>query len=195
MSQRWWRVVCLTVAALSAGGCTVKSQSVRVAPPVTVNGAEAERSSRTVAVAAFDVRADQKLGIITDAHDRTVDVATAGDVPAALLDSVSQGLVRSGFKTKALGNDDPATLQVELQELTFNALKRPLDFDVALKVIISARARNGSDSYDRTYTVSQQKLAGAPPSSTETTQMVNSAIGFALSDMLADKELTNLLTR
>ena len=195
MNWKWSIIVGLSTTLLGGSGCSLQPQLVRVAPSVTSKTAESDRGGTPVGVAAFDVRADQKLGIITDAHDRKVDVATTGDVAVALYDAVTPALARSGFKTKPAGSDDSSSLRLELQELSFNALKQPFDFDIALKVVVSAKARNGLDSYDRTFTVTQRKTAGAPPSKAETTLMVNDAVGVALSDMLADPELINLLAR
>lgn len=195
MSWKWSIIVGISAAFLGGSGCSLQPQLVRVTPSVMSKTAENDRGGASVGVAAFDVRPDQKLGIITDAHDRKVDVATTGDVAAALSDAVTQALARSGFKTKPAGSDDSTSLRLELQELSFNALKQPFDFDVGLKVVVSAKARNGLDSYDRTFTVTQRKAAGAPPSKAETTLMVNDAVGVALSDMLADQELINFLAR
>jgi uncharacterized lipoprotein YajG len=193
--MNWKWSILIGVSAAFIAGCGLKPQLVHLSPPVNVKAGATDRGSRPVGVAAFDVRADQKLGIITDAHGKKVDVATTGDTAAALYDVVTQGLDRNAFKTKPMGSDDPVTLRVELKELSFNALKQALDFDITLKVDVSAKARNGVDSYERTYTVKQQKPAAGPPPIEETTRMVNDALGQALSDLLADEELANLLTR
>lgn len=193
--MNWKWSILISVSAAFVAGCGLKPQLVHLSPPVSVKGAAADHGTRPVGVAAFDVRADQKLGIITDAHDKKVDVATTGDTAAALYDVVTQGLGGGGFKTKAMGSDDPVTLRVELRELSFNALKQALDFEITLKVDVSAKAINGTDSYERTFTVRQRKLAAVPPPIEETTRMVNDAVGQALSDLIADEELTTLLTR
>ena len=194
MSWRSSVLIGAAVAIFAGSGCSPKPQMVRLSPPVSTKASEADRGSQPIGVAAFDVRPAQKLGIITDAHDHQVDVSTTGDTTTALYDSVTQALGRAGFRSKPMGSDDPATLRVELQELTFSSLKQPFDFDTALKVGVSAKARNGNDSYERTFTVSQRRPGGAPPSEAETNRMVNDALGIALSDMLADQELTTLLS-
>lgn len=194
MSWRSSVLIGAAVAFIAGSGCTPKPQMVRLSPPVSTKASETDRGSQTIGVAAFDVRPAQKLGIITDAHDHQVDVSTTGDTAAALYESVTQALGRAGFKSKPMGSDDPATLEVELRELTFSSLKQPLDYDTTLKVGVSAKARNGNDSYERTFTVNQRKPGGAPPSDAETNRMVNDALGIALSDMLADQELATLLS-
>jgi uncharacterized lipoprotein YajG len=193
MSWRWSILIGVSAAFIS--GCGLKPQLVHLSPQVSVKAATTDHGSRPVGVAAFDVRADQKLGIITDAHDKKVDVATTGDTAAALYAVVTEGLGRSAFKTKAMGSDDPVTLRVELKELSFSALKQALDFDITLKLDVSAKAHNGVDSYERTFTVKQHKPAAGPPPIEETTRMVNDALSLALSDLLADEELTSLLAR
>ena len=194
MSWRSSVLIGAAVALFAGSGCSPKPQFVRLSPSVSTKASETDRGSQPIGVAAFDVRPAQKLGIITDAHDHQVDVSTTGDTAAALYESVTQALGRAGFKSKPMGSDDPATLEVELRELTFSSLKQPFDYDTTLKVGVSAKARNGNDSYERTFTVNQRKPGGAPPSDAETNRMVNDALGIALSDMLADQELTTLLS-
>jgi uncharacterized lipoprotein YajG len=185
----------MAAALFAVSGCTPKPEMVRLSPAITVKTTETDHGSQPIGVAAFDVRPSQKLGIITDAHDHKVDISTSGDTAAALYESVTQALGRAGFKTKAMDSDDPATLRVELQELTLNSLKQPFDFATTLKVAVSAKARNGNDSYERTFTVNQRKPDGAPPSEDDANRMVNEALGIALSDMLADQELHALLSK
>jgi uncharacterized lipoprotein YajG len=194
MSYRWSVIVGMSAAVIALSGCIPRPQLVRLAPPVSVKAAEGGGSGATVGVAAFDVRPDQKLGVITDAHDHRVPVTVTRDATAGLYQSVTQAMARMGYKTKPLANDDAVTLTVELHELSFNALKRTADFEITLKVVMSANARNGVNTYDRAFTVNQRKLAGGPTTEAETTSMVNDAVGLALSDMLADQELTGVLS-
>ena len=194
MSYRWSVIVGMSAAVIALSGCIPRPQLVRL-PPVSVKAAEGGGPGATVGVAAFDVRPDQKLGIITDADDRKDPLSVTGDAAAGLYDSVTQALGCMGYKTKPLAEDGPITLRVELRELSFNALKRTVDFEITIKVVVSANARNGVDTDDRAFSVSQRKLAGGPPTEVETTRMVNDAVGLALSDMLADQELTGLLSR
>ena len=194
MSYSWSVIVGMSAAVIALSGCIPRPQLVRLAPPVSVKAAEGGGPGATVGVAAFDVRPDQKLGIITDAHDHKDPVSITGDAAAGLYDSVTQAMGRMGYKAKPLAEDDPITLRVELRELSFNALKRAVDFEITIKVVVSANARNGVDTHDRAFSVSQRKLAGGPPTEVETTRIVNDAVGLALSDLLADQELTGLLS-
>ena len=193
MSYRWSVIVGMSAAVIALVGCIPRPQLVRLAPPVSTAGSVGQGA--TVGVATFDVRSEPKLGIITDAHDNKVPVTVNRDAAAALYQSVTQALARMGYKPKPLADSDRVALVVELRELSFNALKRALDFEITLKVVMSANARNGVETYDREFTVNQRKLVGAPTTEAETTSMVNDAVGLALSDMLADTDLTSVLRR
>jgi len=193
MSYRWSFILGVTAFVMALSGCIPRPQPVRLAPPV--NAAAGVGQGTTVGVAVVDVRPDQKLGIITDAHDDKVPVTVGREETAGIYQSVTQALARMGFKTKPLADDDPVGLTVELRELSLNELYQTGSYDVALKAVLSASARNGVDTYDREFTVNQRKTAGGPTTQAETTRMVNDAVGLALSDMLADQDLTALLRR
>jgi uncharacterized lipoprotein YajG len=177
---------------LGAAGCTPKPQTIRVDPPVKQDAAQAA-GDVAVGLAVIDLRPGTKLATMNDAHGKVVDVTTADGSAAAIQQRLSEALARKGFRVKALSDDDPRRLVVELRELSYGAEKRAFDFDVSLAAAVSAKANNGDESFLRTYNVSQRKAVGDPPTEPESTQIVNAGLGLALDDLLNDTELMAML--
>jgi uncharacterized lipoprotein YajG len=186
------RLTLVGLSLLGAVGCTPKPQTIRLDPPVKADAAQAV-GDIAIGLAVVDVRPGDKLGTMNDAHGKVVDVSTAAGSEAAIQQRISEALARKGFKVKPLSDDDPRQLVVELRELSYGASKRAFDFDVSLAAAVSAKARNGEESFSRTYNVTQRKGTGDPPTEPESTQIVNAGLALALDDLLADAELLALL--
>jgi uncharacterized lipoprotein YajG len=186
------RLTLVGLFLLGAAGCTPKPQTIRLDPQVKQDAAQAA-GDLALGLAVVDIRPGDKLGTMNDAHGKVVDVSTADGSEAAIQRRLTEALERKGFKVKPLSDDDPRSLVVELRELSYGASKRAFDFDVSLGAAVSAKARNGQESFSRTYNVSQRKGVGDPPTEPESTQMVNAGIALALEDLLSDAELLALL--
>jgi uncharacterized lipoprotein YajG len=178
---------------VGAGGCaTPKPQTVRLDPPVQQEAAQAA-GDIALGLAVFDLRPGDKLGTLNDAHGKFVDVSTADGSAAAIRRRLSEALAAKGFRVKPLSDDEPRKLVVELRELRYGANRRAFAYDVSLAAVVSAKARNGEDSFLRNYNVSQRKGVGDPPSEPESTQMVNQGLAMALDDLLSDADLMVML--
>ena len=192
------RVLRLTVPTLvgvlviGAAGCQMTAQTVRLDPPVKLQPGE-DASGTVVGLAVIDIRGDQQLGTIEDATGTTFPVRTAEGSAAAINQRVSEALTRKGFKVKPLSDDDPASLVVELRELRYGSKKDRYDWGLSLGASVSAKAKNGLETYARTFNLAQEKGMGRPPTEKDSTYWVNEGVAQALDDMLNDAELLNML--
>lgn len=189
------QLVRLTLVGLflvGAAGCTPKPQTVRLDPPLQQDAAQAA-GDVAIGLAVVDMRPGDRLGTMNDAHGKVVDVSTSGSTTAGIQKRLSEALAAKGFRVKPLSDEDPRKLVVELRELTYGADKKAFTYDVSLQAAVSAKARNGEESFLRNYNVAQRKGVGDPPSEPESNQMVNAGLAMALEDLLSDAELLALL--
>lgn len=187
------RLTLVGLFLLGVVGCAPpKPQTVRVDPPVQQDAAQAA-GDIAIGLAVVDLRPGDKLGTMNDAHGKVVDVSTADGSAAAIQRRLSEALAAKGFRVKPLSDDDPRKLVVELRELSYGANRRAFDYDVSLAAGVSAKARNGEESFLRKYDVTQRKGVGDPPSEPESTKMVNDGLAMALDDLLSDAELLGML--
>ena len=189
------QLVRLTLVALflvGAAGCTPKPQTVRLDPPLQQDAAQVA-GDIAIGLAVVDMRPGDRLGTMNDAHGKVVDVSTSGSTTAGIQKRLSEALAAKGFRVKPLSDEDPRKLVVELRELTYGADRKAFTYDVSLQAQVSAKARNGEESFLRNYNVAQRKGVGDPPSEPESNQMVNEGLALALEDLLSDAELLALL--
>ena len=85
--------------------------------------------------------------------------------------------------------------KVDVTELSYESVKKPMTFDTVAKVSLAATARTEAQTYERAYNVKQEKAGGSPPSNEDDTRIVNSLVSMALEDMLTDKQLLALLAK
>ena len=189
------QLVRLTLVALflvGAAGCTPKPQTVRLDPPLQQDAAQVA-GDIAIGLAVVDMRPGDRLGTMNDAHGKVVDVSTSGSTTAGIQKRLSEALAAKGFRVKPLSDEDPRKLVVELRELTYGADRKAFTYDVSLQAQVSAKARNGEESFLRNYNVAQRRGVGDPPSEPESNQMVNAGLALALEDLLSDAELLALL--
>ena len=189
------QLVRLTLVALflvGAAGCTPKPQTVRLDPPLQQDAAQVA-GDIAIGLAVVDMRPGDRLGTMNDAHGKVVDVSTSGSTTAGIQKRLSEALAAKGFRVKPLSDEDPRKLVVELRELAYGADRKAFTYDVSLQAEVSAKARNGEESFLRNYNVAQRRGVGDPPSEPESNQMVNAGLALALEDLLSDAELLALL--
>ena len=189
------QLVRLTLVAMfmvGAAGCTIKPQTVRLDPPLQQDAAQVA-GDIAIGLAVVDMRPGDRLGTMNDAHGKVVDVSTSGSTTAGIQKRLSEALAAKGFRVKPLSDEDPRKLVVELRELTYGADRKAFTYDVSLQAQVSAKARNGEESFLRNYNVAQRRGVGDPPSEPESNQMVNAGLALALEDLLSDAELLALL--
>ncbi len=186
-------VLAVTLVAF-AQGCALKPQNVELKPDVGYAG-EASPSEILVGFSVADGRAAKKLGEVGDAHQRKVDVTVDKDFVPALSDRLAAGIEKRGFM---VASDNPSvnrTLTVKVNNLTFNSSKTPLAFRTELEAEVVAVASTDSGLYERVYVVRTYQDTAGPPYEKQTTRLVNKAMSQALTAVMNDDKLFEMLTR
>jgi uncharacterized lipoprotein YajG len=175
-------------------GCTLKPQYLHLDPEIDV--ADKPVTSETlIGLSVSDARSTKKLGEVGDPNKGMVDVTLDEDFTKAVYARISAALEHNGFSVVPASGAMTRSLLVRLDSLVLNSVKRPLDFETELKAEVSAVAYNANEKYDRAYYVRTYKLTAAPPYERDSNRLVNDAVSKALSDMLNDNSLFEMLER
>jgi len=184
----------LAIAALTQGCSNVEPHSVRLAPSVKVQPSELGQN-KLVGLEVVDSRADKKLGIVGDPQGKFIYLTLANETPPTIYKQVADGLEKLGFTVQPATGSEERTLKVDVTELSYESIKKPMTFDTVAKVTLAATARTEAQTYERAYNVKQERAAGAPPSAEDDAKAINSLVSMALEDMLTDKQLLALLAK
>ena len=175
-------------------GCTLKPQYLHLDPTIDVTGA-AVTSDTLIGLSVRDARPTKKLGEVGDPNKEMMDVTLNEDFTALLSARMTEALEKRGFSVVPESGAMTRSLAVQINNLVLNSVKRPLDFETELKAEVSAEAHNSNEKYDRAYYVSTYKITAGPPFEKHSNLMVNDAVSKALTDMLNDDRLFEMLAR
>ena len=194
MNQKLGLLLALLAIAALTQGCNVEPHNVRLAPTVKVQPSELGQN-KVVGLEVVDSRADKKLGVVGDPQGKFVYLTLANETPPTIYKQVADGLEKLGFTVQPATGSEERTLKVDVTELSYESVKKPMTFDTVAKVSLAATARTEAQTYERAYNVKQEKAGGSPPSNEDDTRIVNSLVSMALEDMLTDKQLLALLAK
>ena len=194
MNQKLGLLLALLAIAALTQGCNVEPHNVRLAPSVKVQPSELGQN-KVVGLEVVDSRADKKLGVVGDPQGKFVYLTLANETPPTIYKQVADGLEKLGFTVQPATGSEERTLKVDVTELSYESVKKPMTFDTVAKVSLAATARTEAQTYERAYNVKQEKAGGSPPSNEDDTRIVNSLVSMALEDMLTDKQLLALLAK
>jgi len=187
-------LVLLLAAGILAQGCMPKPQMIKLEPTVRP-GQVAAGTSKTLGLEVTDARADQKLGIIGDPNFTVVDAVTVGDSAGTIYKELAGALARHGFEVKRIAEFEDPSLRVEIRQLKHESVKRPMSFEMNSSVVLQANAKNGDSYFNREYWINRSQATGGPLTLEESSAVVNGMVSDALTDMLADKQLLEVLQR
>lgn len=194
MNQKLRLLLALLAITALTQGCNVQPHSVRLAPSVKVQPSELGQN-KVVGLEVVDSRPDKKLGVVGDPQGKFIYLTLAEETPPSIYKQVADGLEKLGFTVQPAKGSEERTLKVDVTELSYESIKKPMTFDTVAKVSLAATARTEGQTYERAYNVKQEKAAGSPPSTDEDTRIINSLLSMALEDMLTDKQLLALLAK
>ena len=180
--------------ALILQGCALHDQDIRVDPqidmPKSMTG-----SDKTIALAVSDARETKKLGEVGDPNRQMFDIAVNQDPSPAIRTRVAAALGKLGYTVVPYQDGVEPSLKIEVQALKLDSDKRAFDFLTKLHAEVTAHARSGTESFDKTFSVDQSMNTAGPAYKRDTTKLVNSAVSMALSDLLSDQQLLDTLNR
>jgi len=194
MKTRILLATAVAVLLMGTQGCSLKTQNLRIDPTVKVKESQIG-DGRNIGVRVTDDRADKKLGEVGDPDRKMVDVRVEEDPSPAIYNQVKQALNKMGFSVQPFSNAMVSTLEIKIVNLELQSVKQPLTFDTELRAEVAAHVANGSEYYDRQFSVRTRKEGVAPPFERDSTQLVNTALSQALEDMLSDQDLLAMLAR
>jgi uncharacterized lipoprotein len=173
-------------------GCALTPQNLHLDPVIDYTG-QSVTTDTLIGLSVVDSRDSKKLGKVGDPKKEMVDVTLDEDFLPLLNQRVTEVLEQRGFSVVPDSGAMTRSISVSIDSLVLNSAKRPLDFETELKAELSAEAHNALDKYDRAYYVRTYKTTAGPPYAKHSNELVNDAVSQALSDMLNDDKLFELL--
>jgi uncharacterized lipoprotein len=186
----------LPVLALLAlvQGCTLTPQNLHLDPIINITS-QPVTSDTLIGLSVSDARTTTKLGEVGDPNKEMLDVTLDEDFTALLNQRLTEALEKRGFSVVPESDAMTRSISIEINSLVLNSTKRPLDFETELKAEVSATAHNANEKYDRAYYVRTHRITAGPPFEKHSNQLVNDAVSQALSDMINDDKLLEMLAR
>lgn len=194
MNAKFLLATAVVSLTLALQGCSLKQQTVRIDPEVKVQDSQVGNNV-VIGLRVSDGRTDKKLGEVGDPNIKMVDVRTEEDPSPAIYGRVKQALTRLGYTVQPFDESMGRTLDISVNKLELQSVKKPLTFDTELRAEVTAHAVNDKTFYDRQFNVRTRKDGAAPPYEKDSTALVNTALSQALEDLLSDEKLLALLAK
>lgn len=188
-----WKWAAMGVVAL-VQGCALQPENIRIDPSLDLPHSLVG-SPKTIGVAVSDARTSKKLGEVGDPNREMYDITVNEDPSAAIYSRVSSALAKLGYSVAPQTEGVQTSLKIEVDALKLDSDKRAFDFLTTLHAEVAAHVRNGRESFDKKYIVSQSINTPGPAYARDTTRLVNAAMSAALEDMLADQRLLDTLNK
>jgi uncharacterized lipoprotein YajG len=192
-----WTSALSLVVAVAIQGCALKPQNLHLDPAIDVTG-EAVTVGTLIALSVKDGRSSKVLGEVGDPNDPNqamVDVTLDEDFIPLLTEKVSGALEKRGFSVVPESEALTRSLIIEIGSLDLNSEKTPFNFQTELRAEVVATGQNTTEQYERRYYVRSFQETAGPPYEKHSNQLVNEAVSNALSDMLNDDKLFEMLAR
>lgn len=184
----------LALLALLMQGCTLKTQNLHLDPSIDA-AVQPITSDALIGLVVVDARSVKKLGEVGVPYKEMVDVVLDEDFTALVRDRLEVVLESRGFDVVPGSGAMTRSITVAINSLVLNSVKRPFDFETELSAEVFASAGNADATFDRTYYVSTRKTTAGPPYQRDSNELVNDAVSKALSDMVNDDSLMEMLVR
>jgi uncharacterized lipoprotein YajG len=187
-----WSSVLAILLALSIQGCALKPQRLHLDPEIEMTG-DSVAVDTLLALSIVDDRPSTLLGEVGDPNDKMVPVTLDEDFIPLLTERVTESVEKRGFSVVPASDAMTRSLVIRITSLVLNSEKTPFNFQTELLAEVTASARNANDQYDRRYYVRSYQETAGPPFEKHSNQLVNEAVSQALSDMLNDDRLFEML--
>ncbi len=175
-------------------GCALKTQNLHLDPQVEYMGGPTT-SGTLIGLSVTDMRTSQKLGEVGDPNKEMVDVILDEDFVPLLDERLTVEIEKRGFSVVPSSPALTRALNVRIDSLVLNSVKTPLTFETELKVEVTAAGYNDNERYERVYYVRSYQDTAGPPYEKHSNELVNQAISQALTEVLNDNKLFEMLAR
>ena len=187
-----WTSVLAILVAVSIQGCALKPQKLHLDPEIAVTG-DSVATDTLLGLSIVDERPTTLLGEVGDPNAEMVPVSLEEDFIPLLTERVSESVEKRGFSVVPTSDAMTRSLVIKITSLVLNSEKTPFNFQTELLAEVTASARNVNDRYERRYSVRSYQETAGPPFEKHSNQLVNEAVSQALSDMLNDDRLFEML--
>ena len=187
-------LLALLALCIAVPGCKLHSESVRFSPELKPRQADIGQG-KPLGLSIADTRPDKQVGIVGDPKIEAITVTAEEGSPSLVYQQTAEALTKLGFKVEPASDATERSLRIEIRELQYESLKRPFKYDAKAKVLVGAIARSGAGRYERTYETEETGEYGTPPNQSTISKSINGLLSAAIDDVLADKQLLDVLTK
>jgi uncharacterized lipoprotein YajG len=187
-------LLALLALCLTVDGCKLHSESVRFSPELKPKQGDIGQG-KTLGLAVADTRPEKQVGIVGDPKIEAITVTAEEGSPSLVYQQTADALTKMGFKVEPASDASERSLRIEIRELQYESLKRPFKYDAKARVLVGGIARSSSGRYERTYETEETGEYGTPPNQSTISKSINGLLSAAIDDVLADKQLLDVLAK
>jgi uncharacterized lipoprotein YajG len=165
----------VAILALTIQGCALKPQNLHLDPDVAYSG-EAMTSETLIGFSVTDARPTKKLGEVGDPNTELVPVSLDEDFVPLVTERMTTGIEKRGFSVVPWSPAMTRSLEVRIDSLE-----------------VTAVASNERQQYERVYYVRSYQETAGPPYEKHSNKLVNQAVSQALTEVLKDDKLFEML--
>jgi uncharacterized lipoprotein YajG len=187
-------LLALLALCFAVDGCKLHSETVRFSPELKPRQSDIGQG-KPIGLSIADTRPDKQVGIVGDPKIESITVTAEEGSPSLVYQQTADALTKMGFKVEPTSDSTERSLRIEIRELQYASLKRPVKYDAKAKVLVGAIARGTGGRYERTYETEETGEYGSPPGQKAISDSINGLLSAAIDDVLADKQLLDVLAK
>lgn len=174
-----------------ASGCAYGPQFISIDPEVNVSEGDF-LETKEIALEILDSRTQTKLGVVGDDSAR-FNIELKGDLPTIISPKLTKALENRGLLVREQ-SETTKKLVVNIQRMTIDSVKtKSFGYKTDLHVELLATVVKDNSKFAKRFVVTTEKKMGSFSSSAETQKIVNEALSDALSSIVNDEALFELL--
>jgi uncharacterized lipoprotein YajG len=172
------------------GGCAFVDESITLQPTSKVSSGTVGHGQK-VGLSVVDERATTVLGY--RGPMRTAEIKTVQDVRQLVDDAVRQGLLNQDFKPVAYTEAEPATLIVQIRDLSYETSAGLFTGGIHTKAALKVIARRNQQSFEELYRTEEEDRVVIIPTESSDAERINLALSHCIDKMLVDRRLLEFL--
>lgn len=184
------KIIFPVLALLMLAGCATSTNTLNVAPKITLPTQDPTLQGITISVNGADQRQDQALAKV-NRDGQLVSLTPSRDLRYLLQESLEKQMTARGYM---IGPNGAVDLQIVVNNLFADVQEGNLRYNITTKADISiiATAKNGNKqvkNYRSTYNVQGALTA----TNDKITNAVNSTLGDVINDMAQDTSISDFI--
>lgn len=188
-----WTILAVVLLGLSSASCARSPQVVILSPQLAGPPGNITEQRR-VELRVRDERNSKVIGSRGGTYAKTSTISTEDDISPKLAELIGEQLERQGYTVVPSGSGGEISLDVALQELTYETGGSVLT-EIKSFAAVGVTCKKGNETLTSRYSTNHKEEFATAPDEEENSELINMVVGKSINAMLGDQELREFMSK